>query len=467
MPNSNTKSKGDQLQMRSISLLSCLLGLVLVLPASGQQASPAATDQTVQASAAAAADAAPATAAPAQDTQAPAATSAAAPTWSVGPIDFSGEVDAYYQWNFNHPANRQTGLANFAIPANQFSLEAIELGLAHTPDPIGFEVDLGYGKTFQVVNSFDNDRGFNQYVRQAFVSLKPMKTHGFEFDFGKFVTTSGAEVIESYTNWNYSHSLLLAWAIPYYHFGFRTSWPMGKHWVGGFQVVNGWNNLVDNNSGKTLGVNLTGTFKKFAWVGDWYGGPENPNTNSGWRNLFDTTLTLTPSSKVSVYINYDYGQNRNFNQSFLFLPPTGPARVAFADGSLARWQGVAGALHLQATSKWAFTPRVEWFDDRSGFQMLGAGADSFGTGVVSVNNIVPVPQQVKEVTITGEYKVLEGLMFRAEYRHDWSNRAFFERGQPACVGFTVTTCPADFGLGNSKKQDTVALAFIAFFGPKR
>ena len=98
---------------------------------------------------------------------------------------------------------------------------------------------------------------------------------------------------------------------------------------------------------------------------------------------------------------------------------------------------------------------------------LGAGADSFGTGVVSVNNIVPVPQQVKEVTITGEYKVLEGLMFRAEYRHDWSNRAFFERGQPACVGFTVTTCPADFGLGNSKKQDTVALAFIAFFGPKR
>ena len=63
--------------MRSISLLSCLLGLVLVLPASGQQASPAPADQTVQASAAPAA-AAPAAAAPAQDTQAPAAAPAAA-----------------------------------------------------------------------------------------------------------------------------------------------------------------------------------------------------------------------------------------------------------------------------------------------------------------------------------------------------------------------------------------------------
>ena len=454
--------------MRSISLLCCLLGLVLVLPASGQQANPAPADQTVQASAAPVP--APDSAAPAQDSQAPAAApaaAAAAPTWSVGPIDFSGEVDAYYQWNFNHPANRQSGLYNFDIPTNQFNLNAIELGFAHSPDPVGFEVDLGYGRTFQQVNAFDNDKGFNQYVRQAFVSLKPAKAKGFELDFGKFVTTSGAEVIESYSNWNYSRSLLFAWAIPYYHFGLRTSWPMGKKVTAGFQVVNGWNNVVDNNSGKTLDLNLTATFKKFAWTADWYGGPENPNTNKGWRNLFDTTLTLTPSSKVSAYINYDYGQNRNFNQSFVFFPPSGPSVLEFRDGSLARWQGVAGALHLQASSKWAFTPRLEWFDDRNGFQMLGAGADSFGSGVVSVTNLAPVRQQVKEVTITGEYKMVEGLMLRAEYRHDWSTAPFFERGTPVCSGVTAASCPADFGLGNTKKQDTVAIAFIAFFGPKR
>jgi hypothetical protein len=452
------------LQMRSICLLSCLLGLLLVLPASGQQtsAAPPDKDKTEQASAAAAA--APDGPAPAQDSQAP----AAAPTWSVGPIDFSGAVDAYYGWNFNHPANRQTGLANFAIPTNQFSLNMIEIGLAHTPDPIGFEVDLGYGKAFQVMNAFDNDRQFNQYVRQAFVSIKPAKAKGFELDFGKFVTTAGAEVIESYTNWNYSRSLLFAWALPYYHFGLRTSWPMGKHLTGGFQVVNGWNNLVDNNSGKTLGVNLTATTKKVVWVADWYGGPENPNINKGWRNLFDTTVTLNASSKLSAYLNYDYGQNRNYNQSFVFFPDVGPSVVEFRDGSLARWQGVAAALHLQATSKWAFTPRIEWFDDRSGFQMLGAGADSFGTGTVSITNLAPVPQQVKEFTITGEYKMLEGLMFRAEYRHDWSNRPFFEKGTPVCASpFTRTACPTDYGLGNAKTQDTVTLAFIAYFGPKR
>lgn len=445
--------------MRSISLLSCLLGLCLVLPASGQESSSAAPAQTTQASAAAP---------QAPDSQAPAAAApaAAAPVWSAGPIDFSGEVDAYYNWNFNHPADRANTLFNFNVPANQFSLNFAKIAMSHTADPVGFEFDIGYGDTTKLISAVSSDTGFDQYIEQAYVTFKPMKAKGFEFDFGKFVTTAGAEVIESYSNWNYSRSLLFSYAIPYYHMGLRTSWPMGKKLVAGFQVVNGWNNSVDNNSGKTLGVNLTATFKKFTWVGDWYGGPENPNTNQGWRNLFDTTLTLTPSSKFSAYLNYDYGQNRNFNVSYLFVPPPRPGAHTILeepDGSLTKWQGVAAALHFQATSKWAFTPRLEWFDDEQGVQMLGAA-------FFPTNTSAPlVPQQVKEVTFTGEYKLLEGLMWRAEYRHDWSNQPFFERGLTACSApfNTPASCPGSFGLASSKTQNTITLALVAYFGPKR
>ena len=429
--------------MRSICLLTCFLGLLLVIPASGQQSS---ADQS------------------SPDNKAPAAAPAAsAPTWSVGPIDFSGTVDAYYSWNFNHPAERTNFLYNFNQPANQFSLNFAKIAMSHTADPVGFEFDIGYGDATKLISAVSSDTGFDQYIEQAYVIFKPMRAKGFEFDFGKFVTSSGAEVIESYSNWNYSRSLLFSFAIPYYHMGLRTSWPMGKHLTGGFQVVNGWNNSVDNNSGKTLGANVTATYKKFAWTGDWYGGPENPNTNQGWRYLYDTTLTLTPASKVSAYINYDYGQNRNENVSYLFFPPTGRSIVEEPNGSLTKWQGIAGALHLQATSKWAFTPRVEWFDDEQGVQMLGA--DSF-----PVNTSARlVPQQVKEVTFTGEYKMVEGLMWRAEYRHDWSNQPFFERGVQTCTGSveTATSCPGAFGLSNSKTQDTISLAVIAYFGPKR
>ena len=47
---------------------------------------------------------------------------------------------------------------------------------------------------------------------------------------------------------------------------------------------------------------------------------------------------------------------------------------------------------------------------------------------------------------------MEGLLSRIEYRHDWSDVDFFDRGQNAA---------------RSDHQDTIAIAFIAYFGPKR
>ena len=73
--------------------------------------------------------------------------------------------------------------------------------------------------------------------------MKPPKAKGFEADLGKLVASAGAEVIEAKDNWNYSRSLLFAWAIPYCHFGLRTSMPVSKTETVGVQLVNGWNNV--------------------------------------------------------------------------------------------------------------------------------------------------------------------------------------------------------------------------------
>jgi hypothetical protein len=320
------------------------------------------------------------------------------------------------------------------------------------PDPIGFEFDLGYGETMTAINSVSSDTGFDKFVEQAYVSFKPAKAKGLEVDFGKFVTSAGAEVIESYSNWSYSRSLLFAWAIPYYHFGLRSTMPVGKHWVIGGQLVNGWNNTVDNNTGKTIGVTAAGTYSKAGLALNYYGGPENTGTNKGWKSLFDTTLTLTPTSKFSAYLNYDYGEDRLYN-------------TIYPNNFLAMWQGVAVALHYQATPKWSFTTRTEWFDDPRGFAMLGANA-------AYTTSAIPVRQQVKETTETVEYKFLEGLLWRGEYRYDWSNQPFFVKGQPAswaCDADVVNFngCPGQFGLGNSKNQSTLTFALVAYFGPKR
>ena len=422
-----------------------------------------ARDASAAAPAAPAAAPAPAAEAPkADDPQAsgsaapaPTPAPAAPPTWSVGPIDFSGTLDGYYNLNFNHPSspfgngnNNETNiLYNFNIPAHQFSLNLAKLGMSHAPDPVGFEFDLGYGEAMTAINSVSSDTGFDKFVEQAYVSFKPAKAKGAELDFGKFVTSAGAEVIESYTNWNYSRSLLFAWAIPYYHFGLRGTVPVGKHWVVGGQLVNGWNSTVDNNTGKTIGVTAMGTYSKASLMIDWYGGPENTGTNQGWRHLLDTTLTLTPMSKIAAYINFDYGRARLFNS---FVP----------DNTLVEYNGIAAAVHFMPTSKWSFTPRYEWFSDHDGFATLGANS--------AYTDGDPVKQHLQEFTATAEYKFLEGLLWRGEYRYDWSDQPFFVKGMPPCqTPFSLAACPGDFGLGNSKNQSTITFAMVAYFGPKR
>jgi hypothetical protein len=77
--------------------------------------------------------------------------------------------------------------------------------------------------------------------------------------------------------WNYSRSLLFANG-PYYHFGLRTTVPIGNHFTGGFQLVNGWNNVEDNNSPKTAGVTAAFTSGKFSISEVYYVGNEKQNT---------------------------------------------------------------------------------------------------------------------------------------------------------------------------------------------
>ncbi len=345
----------------------------------------------------------------------PAAQSAAVPEWSVGPIDFSGVVDGYYSLNFNHPQSGSNNFRNFDVKADQFSLNMAKVTLEHTPDPLGFRLDLGFGRAFDIVHANEKAPDIFRYLEQAYVSFKPPKGKGLELDFGEFVTSAGAEVIETQNNWNYSRSLLFAYAIPYYHFGMRASMPFGSHFSAGVQLVNGWNNIEDNNSGKTVGVTASVTGKRATFTQTYYVGPEKDNTDKGLRHLSDSVLLLTPSDKVNFYLNFDYGVDKG---------------VLSGEN---RWVGVAGASRVAITRRFALAQRLEWFNDATGFT----------TGTV---------QRIKEGTFTGEFKMLQGVLVRTEFRHDWSNARAFDRGPM---------------LGSHRNQDTVLVGFVAYFGPKR
>lgn len=326
----------------------------------------------------------------------------------LGSTRLSGLVDVDLGHNFNQPATRMSGLRAFDAPANQFSLNMVELVVDKpaeaTTSRLGYHVGLGFGETMDVVNSA-NPSGplFAQYLKEGYFSYLAPVGSGLTVDVGKFVTPSGAEVIESKDDWNYSRGLLFTYAIPYYHFGVRMKYAISsKYSVTGY-VVNGWNNVVDNNSGKTLGVSFGWKpTKKISVSQNYMVGPEGCDRSGYWRHLSDTVISYAPTNRLSLMLNYDYGHD---------YAGTSGAPPVF-------WTGVAGYVRYVLNPQYSVAGRYEYYDDHDGFT----------TGT---------PQHLNEITGTFERITARHLITRLEFRRDVSSAPVFLKGRTPVAGQTT------------------------------
>lgn len=309
----------------------------------------------------------------------------------------SGSVDGYYGLDFEHPADRQAGLRVFDNYTNQFSLNLAELVIKRDPDkstPLGYNLTFGYGNAINVVNGLEpGGIGFDRNVEQAYVSYLAPIGKGLQIDFGKFVTPAGAELIESAPDWNYSRGILFGYAIPFYHFGLRAAYSFNSKVALTGYLVNGWNNIVAVNTGKTYGFSLALTpSSKVSITQNYLGGPQTPNTNSHWRNLSDTVVQFNVTPKLSLLENFDYGAGD-------MIPGVNSVK----------WYGIATYARYAFNNQYAFTARYEYYNDHNGFT----------TGAV---------QHIHEYTLTLERTFAHNLISRLEFRRDMSDVPFFPRG---------------------------------------
>jgi hypothetical protein len=332
----------------------------------------------------------------------------------LGPTTLSGFVDVYYGYNSNQPAQRSTALRNFDVNSSQFALNMLEL-VADKPvstdtGRVGYHVALGFGQAMNLINGGEvaspNVPGtpllgppstitnFDQYLKEGYLEYLAPVGKGLQINVGKFVTPAGAEVIETKDNWNYSRGLLFSWAIPYFHFGMSGKYAFNSKFALTGYLMNGWNNSVDNNSGKTTGFTAAWTpSSKLTLIENYLVGPEQGNNNSDFRHLTDTVVTYTPSSKLSLMANYDYGHDR-----VAFLPGS-PSSAVW-------WTGIAGYIKYAPNATWAIATRGEWFKDHNGF--------STGTA-----------QNVGEFTLTLQRMMANKIMARLEFRRDMSDQDVF------------------------------------------
>ena len=328
-------------------------------------------------------------------------------TATLSKISWSGLLDVYYSKNFNSPSNQLNQLRNFDIYENQFGFNLAKLTVQEQAQPVGFRLDLGFGTGNDIVQGLLNpltgtttaSTGTLNMVEQAYLTAVVPVGSGLTVDVGKFATMMGYEVIESNGNWNYSRSLLFAWAIPYYHMGMRLTYPVATNFTVAVHLVNSWNTVIDNNKSKSVGLAL------------------NYSPSSA------TTLIFNGMSGFEQTIGVPYGkkdvaelivtQQLGDNLSFACDATYGRERVS---GFLNVWKGIAlyGKYNLDSKSDVAL--RGEVYYDPYGYT----------TGAV-------YPKATfKEVTATYEYRPWDPLTVRLEARDDFSNgNSFVSASTPA------------------------------------
>lgn len=310
---------------------------------------------------------------------------------SSNPLSVSGLVDVNFNKNFNNPASHINGYRNFDVYENQFNLNLAKITLQKKANPVGFRFDVGFGQAMDLVNS-DASLGPEKSLRNvedAYLTADVPVGNGLTINAGKLVTHMGGEVIETNGNVNYSRSILFAYAIPFYHLGISANYPFSNQFNATLYIYNGWNNVVDNNKGKTFGAEINWSPSPvFTFIENWIGGPEEP-ASTKQRHVFDTIINLQPSDALFVTLNADYGQE------------------ALAPSGLAVWKGIALTGKYSFNHLSYFGIRGEYYNDQSGFT----------TGTV---------QALKEITLTYAYQFSGNLLTELEFRRDWSNVNTFE-----------------------------------------
>ncbi len=335
-------------------------------------------------------------------------------------VGLSVYLQTGYTYNFDDPDSSENRLRVFDHESARPNLDLFQLVFAKDAPlgGVGYKLKLSAGETARFIHSRGlgiNDGqdpaksdGFD--LTEAYLEYLAPVGKGLKIRFGKYATYFGAEVIEAKDNPNYSRSLLFNWAIPFTHTGLMVGYNITDTLSANLHVVNGWDNTADNNSGKSVGLSVGyAPMEQLSMYFNAMYGPEQFENSSNDRFVFDWVATIKPMKNLSLILNADYATE-----------DMGP------HAEDAQWYGFAAIAKYEFNDKFSLAVRGEYFKDEDGVR----------TGI---------KQSMKEITITPEIKIANGLIIRPEYRHDWAGEKTFDSHRH---------------IMNEKSQDTLALAVM-------
>ena len=413
--------------------------------------------------------------------------------WKKAGFQISGTVLASYTQNFNNPYNNINQLRIFDTAANSFMANMAQLVFERPAnasgsgmDRVGFRMRLNFGTDARFSRARTNFQPGNDNteldMQEMYGEYIAPIGNGLKIQAGKINTLIGYEVINAWENPNFSRTMMFGLSQAFTTTGIRFTYPFAKWATATIGLINGWDNIEDNNRGKSFEYLVALTpHEKFgiSFFGSY--GPEQSNGNAlagtiaqvggctngatgcdptAKRVVTGAIITIKPIATTTLVLEPYYGNESNASTNH---PQT---------GTNGRWNGIVAYLihdfnDQEKPNAFSFRVRGEIWEDAGGsracagaFNTVGNTNTCAGTGpgqnTVFGGAVIPTTLPAItgnpagaangltawETTFTLQWKPAPALQTRVEYRYDHADHNVYLHGTRAVnfqntLGFSV------------------------------
>ena len=288
-----------------------------------------------------------------------------------GTLTISGYAEAYYQYDFNKPAdNNRPGFIYSHNRHNEFNLNLGFIKANYTAGRVRANLALGTG-TYMNAN-LAAEPGVLKNIYEANAGVKISKTKNLWLDAGIFASHIGFESAVSKDCWTLTRSIL-ADNSPYYEAGAKITFTTddGK-WLLSGMALNGWQRIkrVDGNSLMSWGTQIQ--YKpsdKVLLNYSTFIGTDKPDSARLLRIFHNFYSIISITDKLGLTLGFDIGTEEKSS--------TGTGTNT--------WFSPVGIIKYTFNEKWALAGRVEHYNDKNGVIISTGTLNGFQTTGYSLN----------------------------------------------------------------------------------
>ena len=413
--------------------------------------------------------------------------------WKAAGFQISGTVLASYTQNFNNPYNNINQLRIFDTAANSFMANMTQIVFERPAvasgsgmDRVGFRARLNFGTDARFSRARTNFQPGNDNteldMQEMYAEYIAPVGNGLKIQAGKINTLIGYEVINAWENPNFSRTMMFGLSQAFTTTGIRFTYPFSKWATASIGLINGWDNIEDNNRGKSFeylvaftphekfGISFFGSYgaeqsngNAFAGTVAQVGGCTNGATGcdpTAKRVVTGAIITIKPVDTTTLIIEPYYGNESNASTNHL------------NNGTNGRWNGIVTYLIHDFNDQtkphaFSFRARGEIWEDAGGSRACagafntvgnvntcantGAGQNAVFGGASNTATLPTITNNPSgagngltawETTFTLQWKPAPALQTRVEYRHDHADHNVYLHGTRASnnsntLGFSV------------------------------